>query len=140
MGQEQLSELDVASRRSLYKAQADGQYLGMVERTEVHGESPGEVVLHVPKERGQQQGHGPCGSWLPASNRQQDDRAGNSIGFDRTLVGFKLSNGLKHRDRGEAVDLPRQDGRSFFELPMNGMSFSTPSIIPGFSITSESSS
>ncbi len=52
----------------------------------------------------------------------------------------KLLEGGDDRPAREPVDPRGHDGSSFFNVLMNGISFSTPSIIPGFSITSESSS
>lgn len=53
---------------------------------------------------------------------------------------MKLVERRDDRRAREQVDLRRHDGMSFLKDLRNGMSFSTPSIIPGFSITSESSS
>lgn len=53
---------------------------------------------------------------------------------------MKLVERSEDRPARKQVDLRGQDGSSFFKVRMNGMSFSTPSIIPGFNITSESSS
>ena len=53
---------------------------------------------------------------------------------------MKLLERSDDRSAREQVDLGGQDGSSFFKVRMNGIRRSTPSIIPGFSITSESSS
>lgn len=52
---------------------------------------------------------------------------------------MKLLEGGDDRPAREQVDPRGQDGSSFFNVLMNGISRSTPSIIPGFNITSESS-
>lgn len=107
-------------------------------------------------------GQGPCElhpelvSSVSAKGHEQEVQRPRRYGFDLREGGdqhgcsqflrlsrgrrMKLVEGRNDRPAREHVDLRRHEGSSFFKVLMNGISFSTPSIIPGFDMTAESSS
>lgn len=117
-----------------------GLHLGVVDLRQGVREDEAERMLDVPEERREEDRDGPGRDGFRLGDGVQHDRAGQSVHFDRPSLGFKMTDGLKHSGRGEPDDLRGQDGSSFFKVQMNGITRSTPSIIPGFNMTSESSS
>lgn len=107
-------------------------------------------------------GQGPCElhpelvSSVSAKGHEQEVQRPRRHGFDLREGGdqhgcsqflrlsrarrMKLLEGSDDRPAREPDDRRPHDGMSFLNDLRNGMSFSTPSIIPGFRITSESSS
>lgn len=116
-----------------------GPHLGVVDTRQSFREDAPERMPDVPEERRQENCDGPGRDGFRLGDGLQHDRAGQGVRFDWPSVAFKMTDGLKHPHRGKPDDLRRHEGSSFFKARMNGIRRSTPSIIPGFSITSESS-
>ncbi len=97
-----------------------------------------ELVSSVSAKGHEQEIQRPCGHRVGLREGGSQHGGGQFFGLSRGRS-MKLVERSEDRPAREQVDLRRQDGSSFFNVRTNGMSFSTPSIIPGFSITSESS-
>lgn len=96
-----------------------------------------ESVPATSAEGHQQEVQRPSGHRFGLREGGNQHGCGQCFGLSRGRS-VKLVERGEDRNAREQVDLRRQDGSSFFKVRMNGMCFSTPSIVPGFSITSES--